>query len=147
MSARAGIILLQEGRLALIERHRSGMHYFSFPGGQVDKGETPGQAAIREAQEELGLQVTLNKLVARFRWQGAWQYYYLAEMTGGTFGTGTGLEMVHPLPERGTYQPVWMPVTRLLAEPVLPSGLAALVARSVQEGWPEGPVEIPESGA
>jgi 8-oxo-dGTP pyrophosphatase MutT (NUDIX family) len=144
MSYRAGIILPQDDKVALIERHRAGLHYFTFPGGHVDEGETPEQAAIRETEEELGLHVTLKQLVAQFGWQGKWQYYYLVEVTGGTFGSGNGEEMLKPLPVRGTYHPMWMPVSELLNQPVKPRELAELVVRAIQEGWPEKPVVIPE---
>jgi 8-oxo-dGTP diphosphatase len=153
MSYRAGIILLQDDKIALIERHRAGMLYFTFPGGHVDPGETPEQAAVRETMEELGLEVTLKKMVAKIGWHGKWQYYYLVEATGGTFGTGTGEEMHDPQPERGTYHPIWMPVNELLHQPVLPREVAELVARAVypsgtetttQKGWPKETVVIPE---
>src|SRR5450759_779119 len=106
MSYRAGILLLQDDKIALIERHRSGLNYFTFPGGHVDEGETPERAAVREAEEELGLQVMLKKLLAQIGWHGQWQYYYLAEVIGGTFGSGRCEEMLDPLPERGTYHPM-----------------------------------------
>ncbi len=137
MSYRAGIILLQEDKVALIERHRAGLHYFTFPGGHVDKGESPEQAAVRETEEELGLHVTLKQLLAQFSWHGKWQYYYLVEVTGGTFGSGSGDEMLNPPPESGTYRPIWMPVADLLDQPVKPRKLAELVVRAVKEGWPE----------
>jgi len=41
MRTRAGIVLIQDGKVALIERHRAGLHYFVFPGGGVDEGESP----------------------------------------------------------------------------------------------------------
>jgi 8-oxo-dGTP pyrophosphatase MutT (NUDIX family) len=144
MSYRAGIILLQDDKVALIERYRAGLHYFTFPGGHVDEGETPEQAAVREAEEELGLQVTLKQLLAQFGLHGKWQYYYLVEVTGGIFGSGSGEEMYDPLPECGTYRSMWMPVAEVLDQPVKPRQLAELVVRGVIEGWPEQPVVIPE---
>jgi 8-oxo-dGTP diphosphatase len=144
MSYRAGIILVQDNQVALIERHRAGLHYFTFPGGHVDEGETPEQAAVRETEEELGLQVTLKQLLAKIGWQGRWQYYYLVEVTGGVFGSGTGKEMLDPLPERGTYRPLWMPVADLLNQPVKPRPLAEMVIRFSKEGWPQETVIIPE---
>jgi 8-oxo-dGTP pyrophosphatase MutT (NUDIX family) len=145
MSYRAAIILLKEDKVALIERHRQGQHYFTFPGGHVDEGETPEQAAVREAKEELGLDVTLIKTIARISWQGKWQVYYLVEGTGGTFGTGSGAEMVNPVLERGTYKPTWLPLSELLEQPVRPREMAELLSRFVKEGWPESPVILAET--
>ncbi len=147
MSYRAGIILLQDHKVALIERHRAGLHYFTFPGGHVDEGETPEQAAIRETEEELGLQVTLKQLLAQIGWLGKWQYYYLAEITGGTFGSGSGKELFDPPPERGTYRPMWVPVADLLDQPVKPRELAEMVIRFSNEGWPKEPIVFPEKSS
>jgi ADP-ribose pyrophosphatase YjhB (NUDIX family) len=144
MSYRAAILLLQDDKIALIERHRQGFHYFTFPGGHVEEGETPEQAAVRETLDELGLEVVLKKLVARMGWQGKWQYYYLAEVTGGVFGSGRGEEILNTLPGRGTYRPMWMPLTELLDQPVKPRQMAEMVIRFSTEGWPEEPVIIPE---
>ena len=144
MSYRAAILLLQDDKIALIERHRQGFHYFTFPGGHVDKGETPEQAAVRETLEELGLEVVPKKLVAKMGWHGKWQHYYLVEVTGGTFGSGSGEEMTAAPPERGSYRPMWMPLAELLDQPVKPRQLAEMVVRFSKEGWPEEPVIIPE---
>jgi 8-oxo-dGTP diphosphatase len=144
MSYRAAILLLQDDKVALIERHRDGLHYFTFPGGHIEPGEEPEAAAIRETEEELGLQITIRKLAVIADWQGHSQYYYLVDGIGGTFGAGTGEEMIHPKPEKGTYQPVWMPVAQLLNQPIKPRQMAELLVRFVKEGWPENPVIIHE---
>jgi 8-oxo-dGTP diphosphatase len=144
MSYRAGIILLQADKVALIERHRSGLHYFTFPGGHIDTGESPRKAAIREAEEELGLQVKLRRLIAKFKWEGDWQYYYLAEIVGGSFGTGNGEELFTAPASRGTYYPLWLPLVELIKQPVKPHQLAEIVFRSSKEGWPPKPVILSE---
>jgi 8-oxo-dGTP diphosphatase len=144
MSYRAGVVLIQDRKVALIERHRSGLHYFTFPGGHIETGETPEQAALREVKEELGLQVSLKQLLFRYGWQGSWQYYYLAEATGGTFGSGAGEEMHVSSAKHGIYRPTWMAVRDLLDNPVKPRELAELVVRWMQEGWPTEPVILPE---
>ena len=64
MRIRAGIVLVHENRVALIERYRAGFHYFIFPGGGVDEGESPRQTAIRESMEELGIEVVIKQKVA-----------------------------------------------------------------------------------
>jgi len=137
MSYRAAIILLQGDKIALIERHRIGLHYFTFPGGHVELGETPEQAAVRETKEELGLDVSIQRLVAEIWWHDKPQYYYLVEATGGVFGTGMGDEIHHPLPDRGSYLPVWVPAQDLLSLPVLPQSLAKIVVKALSAGWPE----------
>ena len=137
MSYRAAIILIENGQIALVERHRQGLHYFTFPGGHVEPDETPEQAAIRETDEELGMQVVIKRLVAEIWWQGKPQYYYLVEVTGGTFGTGTGEEMTQPHPERGTYRPIWIPVRNLLDLPIMPRSMAQIVVNALSAEWPD----------
>jgi 8-oxo-dGTP diphosphatase len=137
MSHRAAILLIENGQIALIERRRQGQHYFTFPGGHVEPGETPEQAAVRETEEELGLQVTVSQLLATIWWHDKPQYYYLVERVGGEFGTGTGEEMHTPLPEKGTYQPVWIVVGELLDLPVLPRSMAEIVVTAQAAGWPD----------
>jgi 8-oxo-dGTP diphosphatase len=59
----AGTLVMVEGRLVLLRRGiepRYGM--WVFPGGYVDRGEHPEQAAVREAREEAGIEVVLSGL-------------------------------------------------------------------------------------
>jgi 8-oxo-dGTP diphosphatase len=144
MTYRAAILLLQDDKIALIERHRAGLHYFTFPGGHIEPGESPEAAAIRETEEELGLQVVILRLAVVADWQEHSQYYFLVDAAGGTFGAGAGEEMNHPRPEKGTYQPVWMPVAQLLNLPIKPRVMAEQLARFLKDGWPEKPVVIRE---
>jgi 8-oxo-dGTP pyrophosphatase MutT (NUDIX family) len=144
MRQRSGIILIEENKLALIERHRAGKHYFAFPGGGVDEGESPQQAAIREAEEELGILVEIKQKIAEVVFNEKTQHYFLAKKISGEFGTGTGEEYSEYNPVHGTYQPVWMPLTDVLNNNVLPHELADLVVRSAKEGWSAKPVVIIE---
>lgn len=142
MRIRAGCILIENDRIALIERHRAGLHYFTFPGGGVDKGESHEQAAIREMQEETGLSVKVLQKIADVHFNGNLQPYFLVERVSGNFGTGTGDEFGEYDPMHGTYRPIWMSVSEILNNNVLPRELAEIVYRAAREGWPNGPVEI-----
>lgn len=140
MRIRAGIVLIQDGKVALIERHRAGLDYFVFPGGGVDEGESPEQAAAREAMEELGVQVAIGQKVAEIQvGRRNRQVYFLAEQTGGEFGTGTGEEYTDSnphSPDEGIYIPIWMPIDELPLHPkVYPADLAKLVVESARRGW------------
>jgi 8-oxo-dGTP diphosphatase len=144
MRNRAGIILIKDNQLALIERHRTGRHYFAFPGGGIDQGESPLETAIREAQEELGIRVEIKQKAAEVLFNGYTQHYFLAENFSGQFGTGVGEEYGEYNPVHGTFQPVWMPLADVLNENVLPHELAELVVRSARDGWSNEPVIIIE---
>ncbi|HUG34914.1 MAG TPA: NUDIX domain-containing protein [Anaerolineales bacterium] len=131
MRIRSGIVLIEDNKIALIERFRAGRHYFAFPGGGVDQGETPEQAAVREAMEELGIEVAIKQMVAEILVNGRRQHYFLVERVGGDFGSGTGEEFTdsHPDdPETGVYIPIWMPLEELSTrDNVFPVDLAKLV--------------------
>ncbi len=142
MRIRAGIVLIQNKKVALIERHRAGLDYFVFPGGGVDEGETPEQAAIREAMEELGVEVAIQQKVAEVKvGLKSRHIYFLVEQTGGEFGAGVGEEYTESdpySPEEGIYIPIWMPVEELAHyQNIYPTDIAKLVVRSVREGWSE----------
>ncbi|MGE6376002.1 NUDIX domain-containing protein [Peribacillus muralis] len=46
---------MEKDKVAMLRRNREGTEYYVFPGGGIEKGETPETAAKREAFEELGL--------------------------------------------------------------------------------------------
>ena len=143
MKPRAAVILIQNDKIALIDRHRQGSHYIVFPGGKVEAGETPAEAARRETREELGLEVNIGRMVAEVWYLGNPQYYFLAEASGGRFGQGTGEEMNSSLgSKKGTYRPTWMRLGELARQPVLPKLVAELVMNASRDGWPEATLVV-----
>jgi ADP-ribose pyrophosphatase YjhB (NUDIX family) len=60
----AGVIAEQHGRLVLLRRAIEPAYgTWAFPGGFVDRGEHPAQAAVREAKEEAGVEVRLDGML------------------------------------------------------------------------------------
>ena len=150
MRTRAGVVLIEDNKVALIERHRAGLDYCVFPGGGVDEGESPEQAAIREAEEELGVKVTIKRKLAVIHFGRTSKHiYFLVERVSGDFGTGTGEEFTVADPDdphEGIYIPIWMPLEELPQHKnIYPADLAQLVVKSMREGWPKEPVVVFES--
>ena len=148
MRTRAGIVLIENDKVALIERHRAGLHYYVFPGGGVDEGETPERAAVREAMEELGVEVVIQRRVAIIHFEQSTQIYFLVSRVAGEFGTGTGEEYTDSDPNdptEGIYIPIWMPISELQQhEKIFPEDVARLVTASITDGWVDEPVVIYE---
>jgi 8-oxo-dGTP pyrophosphatase MutT (NUDIX family) len=148
MRTRAGIVLIEDDKVALIERHRDGLDYFVFPGGGVDEGETPEQAAIRETMEELGVEVAIKQKAVIIHFEQSTQVYFLVERIGGEFGTGTGEEFTDADPDdpqEGIYIPIWMPIDELPQhEKVFPVEVAKLLLKAQTDGWSDEPVIIVE---
>ncbi len=56
-----------EGKVLLLSRgHRPFKRFWCLPGGMVEYGETIERAAIREVQEEVGLQIMIDRLIGVF---------------------------------------------------------------------------------
>lgn len=55
-----GVICLLGDKILVVKATYK--HYWNFPGGVVDAGETPLEAAARELAEETGLRADLNQL-------------------------------------------------------------------------------------
>jgi 8-oxo-dGTP pyrophosphatase MutT (NUDIX family) len=133
----ARAIVVANGAVLLIERHRAGKHYFVFPGGKLESGETVTAALVREVEEETGLIVRPERLVAEVTFPDRVQTFWLASVAGGEFGTGTGPEMTGGVPsESGTYEPVWLPFTRLGETTLYPQRIATTLAKVGAGSWP-----------
>ena len=112
------VIILKDDEVLLIKRVKNDRTYYVFPGGKAEVGETPEMTAMREAYEELGVQVELGDCFETVRFSEVQQYYFLATIVGGELGTGQAEEFTTG---EGTYELEWLPVEELNKYPIIPT--------------------------
>ena len=61
-------VVERDGRFLMIEERSSGVIVVNQPGGHIDAGESPEQAAEREALEESGCQISVTGLLGVYLW-------------------------------------------------------------------------------
>jgi ADP-ribose pyrophosphatase YjhB (NUDIX family) len=83
------IITDDHGRIVLVRRAiEPGYGKWVFPGGYVDRGEEVPRAAVREAREETGLDVHIDRLVNIYSYTGRTPVIvvYAGRLMGGCLG-------------------------------------------------------------
>lgn len=124
MRDRSAVVIIQDQKVLLIKRVKKEEVYYVFPGGGIEEGETPEEAAIKEAFEELGVTVKIVKIISTIKFHGN-QFYFLAHITAGVVGTGSGAEYVSK--QKGTYTPIYVSISDLQSIDVIPKEIARYV--------------------
>lgn len=91
-------IIIKNNKILLIRRIKDERKYFVFPGGGIEDGETPEEATIREVQEELSLNVKIDKLLFKlynpgtpgFKLSARDDYFFLITDFSGEVKLGGG---------------------------------------------------------
>ena len=107
---RASAIIPYEDGLIVIKRIKGNSknreEYYTIPGGGQEEGESIEEAALREIQEELGIQIELTNKCYELQSQERKQYFFVAKYKSGKIGSGTGDEMININYEKyGAYIP------------------------------------------
>ncbi|WP_010676595.1 NUDIX hydrolase [Bacillus timonensis] len=123
MRDRGSVVLIENNKVGLIKRVWNNLVYYVFPGGGMKDGESPKECAVREAYEEIGVKVRIHECIGTVEYKGT-QYFFLAEIILGEFGTGTGDEYSDTNRNRGSYTPVWIELEQLPLLDVKPKEIA-----------------------
>ena len=121
--AAAVVVRDADGRVLLV-RHSYGKERWSLPGGAVDEGESPAEAAVREAREEAGVEVELDHLIGvyylRSRKDGV-RFMFSARIVSGEPSAADAEEIA----EFGWFDPDDLPEP---TTPTMPYGVRDAVA-------------------
>ena len=81
MRDRSIALVVCDTRILSVQTYRLGGYINELPGGGIEKGESPEEAAIRELKEECGLDGTIVRPLNVLHWKdGSTEYVYLVDV-------------------------------------------------------------------
>lgn len=120
LRVRAQALIIEDGKVLLARHHdlTIGERYWCMPGGGVEPGESPEQAAVRELKEETNLDIRIIRKIAELHLPGVTHGYakavtFLAKVTGGDMSLGYDPEQVH-WEDKFLQEVCWLPIDGIL---------------------------------
>lgn len=119
-SARA--LIVRDNKLLAFRRKRydrkagEWLEYYSIPGGGIEPGEKPEQAAVRELREEMGIDIKTNRLVAHRYAKDFEHYVYSADIISGTPELQMDSEEAMVMNEYNQFAVEWVDIDKLTVE-------------------------------
>ena len=127
---RAGVIIYNPflDKILLIHRWKDGQEYFVIPGGTIEPGEKPLEAALREMKEEVDLSFSADQLCTAFSLnnQGKEEYYFYAELCTVETPLIQGEEAQRSSPQN-IYQHKWLSLQDIYSHNLRPESLKSLL--------------------
>lgn len=114
-------VVVRGTRLLVIRRPVNGRAYSVLPGGGIEPGETPEQAALRELSEETTLTGTVGRLLGREEHDDRAAWYFLMTDVRGTPQL-SGMEAIHA-GASNDYRLDWVGVETLKSIGLQPAGI------------------------
>lgn len=132
MQKRVRAIIIKDNKVLTIKRTKPDIVYWVMPGGGVDKGETKEEALIREAKEELGVDVLVKNLFLEMdsgkpETIGQREYFYLCEIKSGKLGSGDGPEFYKNSLYKGRYDIKWINICNIKNIDLRPTRIKDLI--------------------
>lgn len=79
---RACAAIVRDGKILMVYHAHDSRKFWTLPGGGVEPGETPEQAAVRETLEECGLAVKIIRPLFERNYSFGREHTFLAEIIG-----------------------------------------------------------------
>ena len=130
---RAAVFIVRDGKLLVIHRRKRGESYDAIPGGKLEEGESPAEAAVREVAEETGMTIRVGAPVFVLDNEGRRESYFDALEAKGEPVLG-GPELERNSPEN-SYVLDWMSLRDLKNAPIKPPALKSWM---VSRDWNDG---------
>ena len=128
-------VVVRDDQLLLMERWRSGLHYFSVPGGGIEPGEQPEETVEREILEETGVRVAVERLVFEMHDGGRVHRFYLCKYIDGEPSLQGDSPEAELYSQDNQFKPGWQPIRSL---ETLPFTYWAPIQKSLIEGLRNG---------
>lgn len=112
---RSAGIVIKDGKILLIHRFNKGDEYWVFPGGGVEEGETPEQAAVREINEETTINVIPKLFLYHITWDTTEEnFFYLCEYVSGEPQLRPdSIEVEEMKKGEQVFEPMWVEIEKL----------------------------------
>jgi ADP-ribose pyrophosphatase YjhB (NUDIX family) len=138
-------IIIKNSKLLVMHRNKFGTEYETLPGGNIEIGETPEQALIRELHDETQFEVSNLRLVFIEHCEHPYgdQLIYLADTSGTEpkLLPGSEEDLINKL-GKNLYMPMWLPLHDLKRLPFATEELKSQILLALSDGWPETPKEF-----
>ena len=136
----AGIVIHNE-KILLMQRLKFGQEYYAVPGGTIESGENPEDAAKREIKEETSLDVVVGSKVYQHIYpniNGVGHYFLCEYVSGEPYlpeDSEEALTMKY-MPDN-QFKPMWVSLGELSDICLYPLEVRDWIIADAQNGFPE----------
>lgn len=145
MRRAARAIIIKDDQLLVMHRNKFGKEYDTLPGGNVEIGETPEQALVREIDEETTMEFTNPRLIFIEHAGDPYgdQYIYLCDYKSGEpkLREDSEEQLINQY-GKNLHDPMWLPLSKLPEATFVSENLRRAILNGLDKGWPTQTLEI-----
>ncbi|MGN1422230.1 MAG: NUDIX domain-containing protein [Oscillospiraceae bacterium] len=112
MRDRSVVFVIRNKKILMEKLCYEGRFFYSIPGGGIEYGETPEQAAIRELKEECGLDGTIVKKLAEVYSNGRTEYAFEVSVPDNQNAI-KGYDPEEPIDNQPIKEVLWMELSEM----------------------------------